>query len=405
VSSQQRRKRKVPREKTGTGQGAPALPPVGELIRLVERECKNHENPDWQLTDLAVAQAYVGDHAAAWRTARSITALLWRNAALVQCWQIRFEFTGTMSELPAEGPEDPVLGTFATDFLRAECAKVLAKAGRADEAIKLLPKKASSQRSTRVLLDFHLFLAQLQADRGNKQAAADSLKQGLEHVQRLRGQPIEFVEAMIKIWLQLGDQKNAHALKSLALDLGREVRGARPEDAALTAARLAKIHALLGEKREARDSFRRAIRLEDAQGPDNEGDREFLAQRYMFALGQFGAWQLAAGFKADAAETFGKALACAKEASERDYDLLRLVEHWARAGDVEGAVRGIEGMKKSYYKSLAYCRCAEKLIKDAQRIAGKQMLDKAEALVRVETEPRNISDLFGEDCRNAEQGV
>lgn len=385
------------------------LPPARELIRQTQDACKEYEDREgekagWPLLELAKAQAYTGDYAQNIETARSIPGF-WKVAAVCGCWQIHFEHTGTIAEFPAELFAESDLDKLENTTARVEIAKVLAKAGRLGEATKFLPKDEENRGTAYSLTEFYLFLAQEQAQRGDRQGAATNLKRAATFSERFKDNPkrVEWIETMVRVWIKIENQAEARAARDAAVQLLRERRKKKPNEyLSLYWARLGKLHVLLGQQNLAREAFAEALRLADAadKNAKEEGiqDENLRADSYSRAVAQIGAWQFTCGFKTEAAESYRRAVARAEQIQPdgmRDYQLLRLLELQRDEGDIDGALKTLERMQSAYYKTLGYCSCAQKLATDGQAPAAQRLLQKAEALADAEPEPKHSTDMWG----------
>lgn len=163
-------------------------------------------------------------------------------------------------------------------------------------------------------------------------------------------------------------------------------------------AHVGKIQALLGQEKLAREAFDEALRQAEAddQNMKDAGFKPYLRDSmYIDTVGRIGTWQFAAGLKTEAAQSYGQAIARAEKIERGSgYLLCDFVESQSNEGDIAGALKTLENMQDAYWKALAYCRCAKKLVGEGRPADSRDLLEKAEKLADVEPEPRNSTDMF-----------
>jgi tetratricopeptide (TPR) repeat protein len=216
----------------------------------------------------------------------------------VSCWEIQFQLTGEVAELPADAFGESDSEKTDSIIVRGGIAKVLARSGRLAEATKFLPKDEANLATVLILAEFHLLVAEAHAQRGHRQQATLSLQRGWTLVQRLPDfGKMERSEAIGKLWLQLGDRPQALAAQDAALKRlrDRSTKEKPNKSLALDWARAGKLQALLGQDERAREAFREALRQAHAvdQSPKDEDfrDEDLRADDYIETVGQIGAWQ------------------------------------------------------------------------------------------------------------------
>jgi tetratricopeptide (TPR) repeat protein len=380
------------------------LPSVQELIRQTSETCRRvrtetDEIPDWGLMELANAQAWAGDYTAALETARSVSVKGFREITLANCWVIEFERTGVIEPFPVQDPGNSEIEQSLYGTVKVSAAQALAKAGKLDEAKKFLPQDRGDRECGLDLTTFYMALAEDQFRHGDRGGTAASLREAWTIAARFDGDVyfhIGWIHTMVDLWLKLGDKPNAKVGKDSALAfLQRRGNKENPSKTlALAWARQGKLHAVFGENELAREAFVEAIQT--ANGADEinkaEGlyDSDFRAGEHAEVLGRIGAWQLAAGVKDDAQESFRKALTRLDEIKEelkRDHNLLKIVDLQRGAGVVDEALKSIERMKSVYYRASACCHCAETLSSGDRKAEARQLLLRAVELADGKRDP------------------
>jgi tetratricopeptide (TPR) repeat protein len=376
------------------------MPPVKELIRRGLEECKNAEDADWPMQLLALAQAHLGQHKDAVRTAQAIPSQLWRNTALLECWQIRFEATGVIGEL-LEGAAESEEERISIAISRYFAAKFLAKAGKLEAAKKFLPKDAGDRWSAFNLADYYLFLAERQAAKGDRKGALASLLEVEKLADHYTGDRFEFGYQTARLCLKLGNREQALKAQKRTSTLLQELLKKSPQQAAFLYARLGRLHALFSETELARQAFEKAILLNKIEPVENDDDDPSAADYRvidpMLRATEVGIWQLEAGFKKEAAATFRKVIELSKKIKDdgrHDSQLLRFAEKQCETKEFGGALITIAEMRGDYWKALGYCTCAKQNdAKDQERVR-RFLLEKAETLADAEPKPLNSTDMF-----------
>lgn len=396
------------------------LPPARQLIRQTDDACKRYEkrtgeSADLPLIRLAKAQTYMGDYVGTLQTVGRISDSLWRYMALSAYLEIRFERTGTVSEIPADAFGMTDSEKDAKRQTRIAIAKFLAAAGRLPEALDVLPNDEHNIGAAWDLVAFYLFLAEDQTQRGDKRGAVASLEHAwsiLCRFERLKNSvSVEWLDTIAKLWLQLGEQERAldvkNELRRLAHDWSTNKEANRY--VAWAWARVGKLEALFGQDDAAHEAFREALRLANTAAQNakdvaaQNAEEEDITRAHLRVgheaqtLGKIGTWQFAAGQLAEAAKTYAKATVAAgriQDDGQHDYALGKLLELQLDGGDIKGALETLEQMRRAYWKAEYQCRCAEKLAEDGKLAACRRLLEQAEALADRESEPNNSTSMF-----------
>jgi tetratricopeptide (TPR) repeat protein len=296
-----------------------------------------------------------------------------------------------------------------TSFQAAEC---LTKAGRDEEARKLLPSEDRPEQCVH-FFSLHLSLAEHFVNQGDQKAAGERLKRAFAVVQK-HGKPkrMEYFEQMVRLWLRIGDREQAMVVRTEAARFVRDwiERGNRNTLLAEDRARVAKCHALLGDDQAAREAFADAVRIAieadqrvikeiEEEAPEDPDERkEWLESSYYYrrhgnfiqTVGQIGAWQFSSGYPQAARETYAKAierleqLPTGTEDRKPSFPRLKLVRAQCKEGDIAAALQSLEGENDPYWKLLGYCECASKLADGNPSPWVTKLIVRAESLVRIE---------------------
>jgi tetratricopeptide (TPR) repeat protein len=392
------------------------LPPVQQLLQQSEEACKSFEKSTgeqaaWPLAEVAKAKACADDYAGAMRIAQTLPSF-WKYATLTTCWEIHFQQSGTVADVPLQTSGESEIEKALDAHMRTEMAKVLVAAGRLTEATKLLPQEHGSPGTADDLTEFYVFLARDHIRRGDRQRAGTAIRSAWAISERAEARRnrvevslarCEGIEAVVKLWIQLGDREQARAATDAATKRVSDWNdtGKPSTSLALAWAWVGKLHALLGHDRTAAKAFRRALQVANTADQDRREDdfrtEEMRAQDRVRALGRIGAWQFAAGRKDEAADTYKKAIEGARQVRDgqgHDSVLLTILESQAKEGDIRGALQTLEQIQDAYWKALGYCRCAEKLTAAGPSRLAQELLQKAETLADAVREPRNITGIF-----------
>jgi hypothetical protein len=392
------------------------LPSVRELIRETKEACEALDDElgealAWPLSALASAQAYAGDYEGAVKTARSLPNPF-QYASLLTAWEIHFRRTGKVEAVPVAEPaasEVDQIWFSGTAFQAAEC---LTKAGRDEEARKLLPSEDRPEHCVH-FFSLHLSLAEHFVNQGDRKAAGERLKQAFAVMQRY-GKPksMRYYEQMVRLGLRIGDREQAMVVRTEAVRFVRDriEKGNRSTFLAEDRARVAKCHALLGDDQAAREAFADAVRIAieadqrrikeiEEEAPEDPDERkEWLESNLYYrrhleftqALGRIGAWQFSSGYPQAARETYAKAIERIEQLPEENEDRgqsfprRKLMETQCEEGDIPAALRSLQGEKDPYWKLLGYCTCASKLADGSPNPWVTKLILQAESLVQVE---------------------
>jgi tetratricopeptide (TPR) repeat protein len=378
------------------------LPPVTELIRETQAACaefeKRHDHvSDSPLMELAEAQAYVGDYAGARQSAEKLSNI-WRQISLSTLLEIRFEHDGVAPAVPRLKS-----GSAWEDICNAlpsqTVIKCLIKAGRLDEARKRFCEDEGNRSSAYELAELTLLLADAQIRQADWFAAAESLRRAMEYVERVGVgmKSVEWLERMAPLWLKMDNRVQAAVVRDMAARLTRDWIMKSPASCymALALARVGKIQAALGDKDAARETFRQALRLEDAanEKASQEPGPAFLHQRqHAKTVCEIGAWQHVAGLKGDAVRSFELASATTDtitDSSQRDGAFLDLVKLQTAAPDIDSAVASIVRMRDPYWQVNGYCQIAKSLAANGKGVEAKSFVEKAAEKMRLGSSPAN----------------
>jgi hypothetical protein len=385
------------------------LPGTQQLIRETKKTCiqqqkEKGDNIDWPLMELAAAQAYALDYEGALQTARLMSGNAFMIPAFFTCWKIYFERTDRIAELPKDPPGDNDIEKGLHAGIRLEAAKVLIKAGENKAAAKFLPKDGDDLGRDRnaFFAEFYLALAEDQVQRGDREGADKSLQRSFASWKRFRYavMHLDWVESMVKLWLQLGNREQAILAKEAALRLVQELsQNSKPvEYFGLNWAQIGKLYLLLNEDKLAREAFaegHRLVEAADRRAKEENRGRNPNVERYIRTMGQIGTRQFVSGMKHEATASYTKAITKAEEIGDargRDYELDNLVKLQCDAGDVEGALKTLEHIRGLYRKARGCCACAGGFVAVGQRSAAQRLLEKAAAFA--DADPENSCHIF-----------
>lgn len=381
------------------------LPSLRELIQktdeaITAREKENDEGIAWPLGELAVAQAYAGDFSGAVRTARRIRGA-WRSTILLSCREIHFEQTGKCDEIrPEDFSEVKELQNNARTHAQVEMAKVFVKAGRTPEAMKLLPQEPATREIAYFLKDFYLFLAEQQAKQQDTKDAAASLRHAWQYWEQtgIRTTRMEWFEQVALLFKKLGEPAQARIINNVAIKQMRD-RTQKEEAHVILSQEWAELGGLnveLGEKDQADECFREALRLADAAQQKNQAHADLGLQLYVGNLGHIAACLEKAGRKGEARDVLNLAFekdAQIEGAATRDFALFQLIESLFPEND-EYALDIVKQMRDTYWKSYGYSVFALKLADTGRKETARSFLKKAEPLATARRDANSTISLW-----------